>query len=1699
MIFDNLRGLRYVYIAMERARKHLIRPVILLLALLPMMANAQCPNVFDFNGQLVANPFWYSCNGENFTLNLQSPNNWNGYEINWGDGSPNTTGANWNSPSIISHTYSAAVATYNITITEVFSGCVVNGTVVMEESTSASIQIPVGGLTQACAPQQMEFINSSTNVSDNTTFTWNFGDGSPPLVFDHTNWQQMIAHMYEQNTVDCETVVTLTAENYCNTIQGGPSVATFSPIRIWDIDDAAITASATLLCYPDTTVTFTNTTQRNCLFQGNIFQRYEYWNFGDYWGQGTDSIIDWTPWPPTFPQTVGFPGIGTYEVTMLDSNFCGIDTARITIQIVPPPTAALAASADTICVGEPVTFFQQSSGGGNQFAWDLGTGLGWLPTGGGNITFVYNAPGTYTVCTRVSVQGASAGCSDIACLDVVVLPAPNAVISASDVAGCDSLEVTFTNLSTGAQTSSWTFDVAPFSFNGTNPPPINYPQPGNYVVNLTVEGLNGCLDNTQQVIRVYNSPQADFIANNVCEGTQAQFTDISTPDPGDPILSWFWDFGDGSTSNLQHPTHTYLAIGSYDITLTVTTANCSDQITQTISVEPAPIPSIGLDVDEGCSPLTVNFENNTTGAVSYQWIFSDGAASTLPEPTHTFLNLSDADAVYWAVMNAFTEFGCAASDSLPITVYPGAIAGFTDNSLPPSCAPFEATFINTSQGADNYLWDFGDGNTSTDESPNHLYSNLTGFVQTFQVTLIAYKDNGCNDTTSSNVIVYPSAVFSFAITPDTACSPLITTMPFIQGINLYEWDFGDGSPISNMPTPTHMWTNQTLAPITYTVNLTGTSAFGCTGTASAEVVVDPQPIAQGFADTNSGCSPLLVNFQNLSIQADNYIWIYSDGDTSYTAEPIHSHLFDNQLPITQVYEVQLIAQSANGCSDTFTIPIEVFPQITAGFIAPQPGCTPYPVSFLNTTQNASSYTWDFGNGIISTQQNPSTVFTNTTLDEIVYTVTLTANSPNGCSDVATADVVVNPVPEAAFSMSNNEGCHPSPAVLTNTSAEATSFNWDYGNGTGSSVAAPEHTYAFTSVSGEPVTYIVTLTAFNDAGCSAEASLPYTVFPNVVSSFTTGDGGCSPVQLTFSNQSLGATAGFTWDFGNGTTSSQNNPTTTFINSGGQDTTYTVMLVASSIYGCADTSFVDVDVFGTPIAIAEIDTTIGCYPLDVVFSNQSVGADSFQWVYGTGEVSEISDIEHTHTYFNLADDPVTYNITLNAYTNSGCSSSDQLSITVLPVLEADATANQVGCSPLTVNFQNESNGALSYFWDFGDGNTHTMASPVHTYTNTTTEDVTYEAMLVASSTFGCNDTTYIDITVYAVPEANFTATPQNQQFPETTIDLTNLSTAGQSAEFFWAMGNGSVLEGENPGNYDFGTWGVFTITLEVDNGFCSDSFTQTIEIDPPSPIADFIGPASGCVPLTVVFEDQSDYATGWNWVFGDGGTATVANPVYTYNQPGTYTVSLTVNGIAPGSNDQIVQESIIEVYPRAAAFFTVTPDELSVPGQPLFTVNASQNATTYFWDFGDGTTSTEFAPEHYYQVEGIYSISLTANNEFDCPSTYSVADAVYARPDADIVFPNAFTPPTSGPNGGVYDPDGYTNDVFFPLQKGVTEYNLQIFNKWGELLFESTDINIGWDGYYKGQICKQDVYAWKVKARFSNGETITKAGDVTLLPR
>lgn len=985
--------------------------------------HAQC-ELLDGNGIMDANPVWISCSGGSYTLFIQSNTTFGAYSVDWGDGSPITNGASLIPPAFISHTYAAAIANYTLTFTEPGTGCVVTGMVVMEEPVNASIQIPIGGVTQICAPNAILFANSSTDVSSNTTFSWDFGDGSPILVFGDSNLGQTISHTYLRNTVNCVTAVTLTAENFCSF--GNPTVATFNPVQIFDLDDAAITASANLLCYPDTVVHFDNTTARNCVPEGNVAQRYEFWNFGDYWGLGYDSIINWQPWaPPNRPgYDIAYPGRGTYTVMMIDSNQCGQDTAYTTIQIVDQPTAAFTSSRDTICAGEQITFTNNSFGGANAYAWNFGQNGNFQNTGGGPRTRTFNNPGNFTITLVANINGGTASCTDTAQLDVVVLASPDANFSLSGNDGCDSLDVTFTDGTTGgAVTWNWNFGNGNTDSTQT-PPTQSYTSAGNYPVTLTVESANGCVNTETATVRVYQSPVPAFNPQNVCEDVLSTFVDASTFGAGDPIVTWAWTFGDGGTSGQQSPNHVYSDSGTFNVVLQVNTANCFGIDTVPVTVDPKPTAGFTKDTLSGCSPLVVNFSNTSIGATTYLWDFGDGTTSNLTDPSHSYSNNSGLDTIYTIRLISQTAFGCADTTAQQVTVFFNPNAAFNTSSTI-GCGPFTTNFTNTSSGLASFAWDFGDSTGSNQPNPTHTYTNTTLFNTNYTANLIVVGSNGCTDTAAQNILVYPTPIFDFTTIPDSGCSPL--NVSFISNTATvavaFNWDFGDGGSATGV-NPSHLFVNNTTNNQTFNVELVTTSSAGCTDTTRSDVKVFPNPAAVFTVNPDTACHPAEITFNNSSTGAISFDWEFGDGDTSDTAISIFTHTYQNTGAFPLVRNAQLIVATADGCLDTANQNITVNPLIDAAFASDTVGCHPFSVAFTDNSVGVDNYFWDFGDGDTSTAAAPTHLFENFGLADSVYTVKLVTTSIYGCADSQLVDIRVHPKPVAAFTPSDTVGCHP---------------------------------------------------------------------------------------------------------------------------------------------------------------------------------------------------------------------------------------------------------------------------------------------------------------------------------------------------------------------------------------------------------------------------------------------------------------------------------------------------------------------------------------------------------------------------------------------------------------------------------------------------------------------------------------------------
>ncbi len=253
--------------------------------------------------------------------------------------------------------------------------------------------------------------------------------------------------------------------------------------------------------------------------------------------------------------------------------------------------------------------------------------------------------------------------------------------------------------------------------------------------------------------------------------------------------------------------------------------------------------------------------------------------------------------------------------------------------------------------------------------------------------------------------------------------------------------------------------------------------------------------------------------------------------------------------------------------------------------------------------------------------------------------------------------------------------------------------------------------------------------------------------------------------------------------------------------------------------------------------------------------------------------------------------------------------------------------------------------------------------------------------------------------------------------------------------------------------------------------------------------------GCVPLSVYFDNLSHNYDSCIWDFGDGGRSTEKNPVWIFDEEGTYEVSLILFG---SDGSRLSEKQIITAYPMPEARFEVSSGDPFIPDEQIRFYNYSQNALEWEWNLGDGTISNKFEPTHFYDKPGSYSVTLKVTSQYGCVDSMVLVNA-FNDNSCYIKFPNVFIPNEGGPTGGYYSSRTHQQEqVFHPVWSGVTSYHLSIYSRRGVLMFETDDLDIGWDGYYKGQKAEPGVYIWKARGMFKNGEPFVKGGDLTLLP-
>jgi gliding motility-associated-like protein len=609
-------------------------------------------------------------------------------------------------------------------------------------------------------------------------------------------------------------------------------------------------------------------------------------------------------------------------------------------------------------------------------------------------------------------------------------------------------------------------------------------------------------------------------------------------------------------------------------------------------------------------------------------------------------------------------------------------------------------------------------------------------------------------------------------------------------------------------------------------------------------------------------------------------------------------------------------------------------------------------------------------------------------------------------------------------------------------------------------------------------YSVVMTSVT--GCSVTLNTVLTP-TNMVANFTTAYACMNGVGFIDSSYVLNGSpvTSWQWNFGDGSTGTGQFPVHTYASPG----TYTVQLVTNNNSGCNDTITKTITVFPSPQVAFSF--TPGCPGTPVSFTDLSTYSFSTitQWEWNFHDGSPIDTNQHpTHVF--AGNQP--FNISLTVTGANGCYNSD--SLTVNPFITPAASfVYSSTCNNTTVYFMDSSQyvcgPVTSYYWNLGDGSTSSgQGYFAHTYPAAGIYNVT----LVVGGLGGSTDTIIQSVIVPSIPTAAIGVTDaclhDSNFFTDQSVNL-----AGNIVTWSWDFGDGTLQSGSQSVSHIYDTTGIYYVSLIVTTDFnCTDTITVPANVWE-LPVADFIPDTlEGCEPLPVNFTDLSITSTGtitgWEWLFGNSLTDTVSAPLTIY-PAGTYSPGLVAISNL-GCRDTVFHQNLITAYALPEPTFSYSPDPVSAFFPIVHFTNLTENIIWWKWDFGNGYYSYERNPSHNFMYPGVYPITLVVESPEGCIN--EVIRNLEVKEEYAFYFPNTFTP-----NG-----DG-KNDHFRGEGVGIANYLLMIFDRWGNLLYQTNNQNEAWDGNYNDLPASQGIYGFLAEMKDIHGKQHRLKGVVNLI--
>ena len=1530
-------------------------------------------------------------------------------------------------------------------------------------------------LQKGCFPLPVTFTaNASAGDGSINKYLWDFGDGfieeAGTSVVNHTfvAKQNPVISLSVTNSYGCQA--TLVKEN---------------TVIVLDELKASFTIDKKVLCTINDAASFTNTTTGPGTYTYN-------WNFGDGQQSATDN--------PSHVYTTK----GSYTIRLIVNSSEGCtDTLQQNETLNVANFKSDWETVGQLCEENLVKITNKTVPAPDQSHWDFGNAYPQNTTNV-NVETWYPASGTYTV----KLTNTFGNCTDVLAKQIVIndIPHPDGfVIDIMGVCGAP-VKVNFKDTTANVVKWEWMGSYPEYFQSTVKEPSFVYQYNYNHFMQLKVTNAKGCsniagkyFDILRPFVQVRSPDISGNGSINSCGPKAASFFTTSNVD----IATYQWSFGDGGSSTDAKPVHTYLKEGDYRVSLSYTTVTgCSGTVEFEgyVSIRDDVKADFTVSATDICGNTPFTIKSNVTAPYYYHnWDMGDGMLKPYEGHQKEMWYKYEQEGVY-TVRLAITNGIC--SDTLIktnlIKVSPPfpKIAGFTN-----TCEGTRGlvTFTQTSKQANTWHWDFGDGTTysptTNQEEVKHTYTK-TGW---YKVVLTA-TNGACTvgDSVYVNVLLKQNPVLAADKTEVCGTEDFLT----ITVSNLeknpaiyYHWGYGyggwyhrDGSfapgqvssgNLDNMPFSHSLWN---FTPGKEGLRVLVTSGyFGCIDTTNWIPLKIKGPVP-GFKQniTNPCANGNMVILQDTSKAIDNvpiklWEWNFGDGTETTSTTPVITHNYF----WSGIYPVRLKVTDANGCyayyygeanAETNSLNADFLTSATTI----SPGTT---VDFSNASTTSdidhTTYKWLLGDGSQLTTTDASKTYT----QPGTYSVKLIAkNTLTGCSDTASVTINVKYI-NAAFnidpSYTSISQCPPVLVKFTNTSSNISKIAWDFGDGTiVNNVLHPSHIYT------KPGKYKIILVTESDNGTRYTTVDSITIKAPAATMSADILHSCTAQTITLSAIAENV-ADYLWDFGDGTVIQAADTFSTHRYQAAG--IYEPKLIVKDINGCAaPVNLADKIVIDSlSIALNSLPEKI-CSPKEVfmnpaivsIAASQGQQTLTYHWNFGTGNNADTADIKTPS--FNYKQ-PGTYNVSLTVKSPYGCVKTSNHTINAFQGLGGRINGPAAICEETSAQFSGATliQGQPKWEWIFHDGAVVKQQNPPVKQFN---DPGNYEVKLLVDNN-GCVDT--IKHLLHVDPKPAITLSVKEAILCEGGYQPV---TAGGGTIYEWSPAAGlNTAAGTSVLASPFNDV-TYTVNVTDAQG-CKNSDSVSITVVHPFTLQ-LDDEATICSGKSITLDASG--ADNYQWIQNIDGLSNtqIANPVAT---PGA-TINYTVLG--SDFHKCFTDTKSITIKVQDTPTVNAGPDVEILAGTPYpLQPLASSDVVKWEWSPSKYLSCTDCATPNTNPLEQVDYVVKVAN-AYGCTATDTITVKLFCN-ESKIFIPSAFTPNNDG-----------LNDKFTIKAQGIQKINnLRIFNRWGEIIFERKDFNIGdpngaWNGLYKGVSAPGGAYVYMIELS-CNDQVFTRKGTVTVV--